>query len=541
MRILLLFPPTTVYGDDPSIPPVTQPLGLAYLAGYLEKEGHEVSFVDGRGEHTQVTKTTNSSLYGFTNEDILDEIKKFNPDVVGISNMWTAYSGDPHRIAKAIKEKYPNLFIAFGGSHPSEFPELVLKDENVDLVVIGEGEITFAEFLKKFEKGESYKDVLGIAFREGDQVIKTPARERMEDLDSLPYPARHLMPMDRYLDETRRHEFIMRKPTLSMITSRGCPQKCVFCTVRAVWGRDWSSRTPSNVVDEIVHLQETYGVREVSFMDDDLGRDIPRLHALCEEIINRKVDIKWVPPNGVAHWLLTEELLDKMKAAGCYRVTFGIESGNKEVRKFIKKKVPLEQAQRMVQHANKIGMWTVCTFILGFPYETKETMRDSINFAVNCGTDMAVFYLLMPHPTSDVYATFKEEGLLDLDPIIDPTTYKSDEDFAAIGEVLSQRGAQTKHCSPQDLQEMLNEAYRTFFRARLKSWVLHPTQIFRKVRNFEDLRYTFQVANGLAKPIKNFISSKKTHINMLWDKYNDKDGFAKPKIHETKASVKSSC
>ena len=147
----------------------------------------------------------------------------------------------------------------------------------------------------------------------------------------------------------------------------------------------------------------------------------------------------------------------------------------------------------------------------------------------------------MPHPTSDVYATFKKEGLLDLDPIIDPSTYKSDEDFAAIGEVLSQRGAQTKYCSPQDLQEMLNEAYRTFFRARLKSWILHPMQIFRKIRNFEDLCYTIQVANGLAKPIRNFISSKKTHINMLWDKYNEKDGFAKPKIHEVKTTAKTGC
>jgi anaerobic magnesium-protoporphyrin IX monomethyl ester cyclase len=542
MRVLLIFPPTTIFGDDPSVPPVTQPLGLAYLAGYLEREGHDVVLVDGRGKRDQKTRNENSVLYGFTNEDILDEIEKFNPDIVGMSNMWTAYSGDPHRISKAIKVKYPNIFIVFGGSHPSEFPELVLKDKNVDLVVMGEGEITFSEFLMKFEKNESYKDVLGIAFRgDDDTVVRTPARERMEDLDSLPYPARHMLPIDRYLEETRRHEFIMRKPSLSMITSRGCPQKCVFCTVRAVWGRDWSSRSPSNVVDEIVHLQETYGIREVSFMDDDLGRDIPRLHAICDEIINRKVDIKWVPPNGVAHWLLNEELLDKMKAAGCYRVTFGIESGNTEVRKFIKKKVPLEQATRMVKYANKIGMWTVCTFILGFPYETKETMRDSIKYAVDCGTDMAVFYLLMPHPTSDVYATFKEEGLLDLDPIMDPSTYKSDEDFATLGETLSQRGAQTKHCSSEDLQEMLDEAYKTFFTARLKSWILNPMHIFRKVRSFEDLLYTYRVGHALAKPIRNFVSSKKTHINMLWDKYNEEDGYSKPKIHESKTPAKTSC
>ena len=138
----------------------------------------------------------------------------------------------------------------------------------------------------------------------------------------------------------------MRKPAGAMVTSRGCPQKCVFCTVRAVWGRDWTGRHPSKVVDEIEFLQEKYNMREVSFLDDDLGRDIPRLAALCDEIIRRKVDIRWTTPNGVAHWLLNENLLDKMKASGCYRLTFGIESGNKETRKFIKKKVPLEQRLR---------------------------------------------------------------------------------------------------------------------------------------------------------------------------------------------------
>ena len=147
-------------------------------------------------------------------------------------------------------------------------------------------------------------------------------------------------------------------------------------------------------------------MREVSFLDDDLGRDVPRLAAICDEIIRRKVDIRWTTPNGVAHWLLNENLLDKMKASGCYRLTFGIESGNKETRKFIKKKVPLEQATKMLTHANNIGLWTISTFILGFPYETKEHMRDSIRYAVDSGTDMAVFYLLLPHPTSDVYSVF---------------------------------------------------------------------------------------------------------------------------------------
>jgi magnesium-protoporphyrin IX monomethyl ester (oxidative) cyclase len=539
MRTLLIWPPTTVYGDDPSIPPIVQPLGLAYLAAWLEKEGHEVSILDGRGSSKDKTKTETYTRYGLSEEKILKAVDNFNPDIIGISNMWTAYSGDPHRVAKSIKEKYPDLKIIFGGSHPSEFPELVLKDSNVDLVVTGEGEITFSEILYNLEKNLPLNEIHGIAYMEEEKVVKTQPRERMTEIDQLPFPARHLLPMELYLKESKRNGFVMRKPSMAMASSRGCPQKCVFCTVRAVWGRDWEGRSPSNVVDEIAHLTDNYGVKEIAFLDDDLGRDIPRLGAICDEIIRRKVDIKWTTPNGVAHWLLNERLIDKMKQSGCYRLTFGIESGCEETRKFIKKKVPLEQATRMIKHSNKIGLWTICTFILGFPYETKAHMRESIHYAIESETDMGVFYALMPHPTSDVYSVFKNEGLLDLDPIMDPAVIKEVSDFAKIGEILSQRGSQTKYCSSEEIQEMLSEAYQTFFRARLKNYFLNPLHIIRKIRSYEDLRYSIRLGKELRSPIRNFLSKKRSVINMLWDKYNDKDGFSQAKICKPENTVKA--
>jgi len=510
---------------------VVQPLGIAYLAAYLEREGHHVAILDCRGEKDQKTKVANGTLYGLGEDEILAEVEKFKPDVVGISNMWTAYSGDAHMVAKTVKSRHPNLMVIFGGSHPSEFAELVLKDKNVDLVILGEGEITLTEVLKHVEKGQSFENIKGVAFRNGEEMVRTPARERMGDIDGLPFPARHLLPMKRYLHETYGHDFLMRAPAIGILSSRGCPQKCIFCTVRAVWGRDWEGRSPESVVDEIKFLQDEYGVQEISFLDDDLSRDMPRLAAICDEIVRRKIDIRWTTPNGVAHWLLDEKLLDKMKASGCYRLTFGIESGCKETRKFIQKKVPLEQATRMIRYSNKIGLWTICTFILGFPYETEENMRETIQYAIDSGTDMGVFYLLMPHPTSDVYTVFKDEGLLDLDPIMDPTTYKESEDFAKIGEVLSQRGAQTKFCSPDELQEMLNEAYRKFFRSRLKTWLLNPFHIARKIRSFEDFCYTIKVGKAFSIPIKNFIRHKRSHINMMWEKMSEKDGYAKMKLH----------
>jgi len=536
MKVLLIFPSSTIYGDDPSLPPVVQPLGVAYLASYLEREGHQVSILDCRGNKSDQIKVVNGIRYGITDDQILSAVEKFKPDIVGISNMWTAYSGDAHEAAQVIKNRYPEMMIIFGGSHPSEFAELVLKDKNVDLVVLGEGEMTLTEVLKNLEQKLPLENIQGIAYRAGDEVIKTTPRERMGDIDNLPFPARHLLPMERYLNQNAKGNYLMRNPGMGMLSSRGCPQKCVFCTVRAVWGRDWEGRSPENVVDEIQLLQDKYGVREISFLDDDLSRDMPRLGAICDEIIRRKVDIRWTTPNGVAHWLLDEPLLDKMKASGCYRLTFGIESGCKETRKFIKKQVPLEQATRMIEYSNKIGLWTICTFILGFPYETKENMYESIQYAIDCGTDMGVFYLLMPHPTSDVYKTFKEEGLLDLDPIMDPTTYKETEDFAKIGEVLSQRGAQTKFCSPEELQEIMDDAYKLFFSARVKSWLTNPLHIARKIRSIEDFRYTLKLGKGFAKPIRSFINGKKNHINMLWEKMSETEGSVKLKLHKSKSN-----
>jgi hypothetical protein len=152
---------------------------------------------------------------------------------------------------------------------------------------------------------------------------------------------------------------------------------------------------------------------------------------------------------------------------------------------------------------------------------------------------MGVFYALMPHPTSDVYSVFKTEGLLNLDPIMDPTTIKEVDDFSKIGEILSQRGAKTKYCSSEEIEEMLSEAYHDFFKARVRSYILNPLQIARKIRSFEDLRYTIQLGKALSSPIKKFMSKKRTVINMLWDKYNENDGFAKLKVHKAQGALKA--
>ena len=510
MNILLIFPPSTIYGADLTTPAVVPPLGLCYLGGYLEKHGYNnVTILDARSlSKGRVIREGNRALYGLKDDEIVEYIKKVDPDVIGISCMYTAYSGDTHRLAQTIKNMDKKIPIVVGGAHASTFPDLVLKDTNVDIVSHYEGEETFLEVVRSIENNKGFADVKGISYRENGAVIKNPAREFIEDLDTIPFPARHLVDMDLYLDNEPT-TFGMRAPATTFITSRGCPQSCVFCTIKTVWDdMNFRSRSPKNVVDELEHLNKEYGIEEFYWMDDAAGTSKKRLIEICDEIIERKLDIKWTTPNGIAHWYLDEKVLDKMKAAGCYRVTFGMESGNLETRKYIGKPFPLEQATKMLAHANKIGLWTICTFIIGFPVEDEESIMDTIDYACSCGTDMAVFYLLCPHPGTDVYQDFQKDGLLDFEHILDPASFNSEQDFEEIGTRLGGSGASTNHLSPTQINDYVNLAYKRFFKNRLMN-ALNPVRTLRKIHNFEDLKYTIKVGKlGIESALQTIISKK---------------------------------
>jgi len=490
MKILLIFPPSTVFGRDPTLPAVMPPMGLAYVAGYLEKHGYDdVEILDARSlAGDRVVRTENRVLYGLTDIEICEKIEEINPDIIGISVMYTAYSGDTHNMARIIKAYNLSIPIICGGAHASSFPKLVLKDKNIDAVVHLEGEETFLDLVRTYEAGGDWANVAGISYRKGDEIIENTKRPFIANLDDIPFPARHLLNMDTYLNK-ERYTYCMRAPLTIMITSRGCPQDCVYCSIKQVWGsKNFRGRDPVLVVDEMERLHKDYGVQEFSILDDAAGTFKRRLQAICDEIIRRKLDIKWSTPNGIAHWYLDEETLDKMKASGCYRVTFGIESGNPETRKFLGKPFKLEQAVRMIAHANKIGMWTNCTFILGFPFEDEIAINESIKFAATCGTDMAVFYLLAPFPGTEVYEVFKNEGLLSYEHVLDPSFSPKDEEFEAIGEQLASGGVQTHHFTIDELNGHLARAYSTFFRSQIKRH-LNPIHLIRKVHSFEDFIY----------------------------------------------------
>ncbi len=475
MKILLVYPPVTVYQAahiDPH-----PPLGLAYLAAYLEKHHFDVKILDALALGIKTRKKKGKGIrIGLSEKKIKQYIKDYNPEIVGIGTMFTPFAEDAHQVAKLVKAVNQKILVVFGGAHSSIDPEIILKDKNVDLVIRGEGEITLLKLAKAMVKKKNWRKATGISYRKNRKVIHNPPTPFIKDLDILPFPARHLLPMEIY--DTPDDPFSMRHPLTSMVTSRGCPGRCVYCAIHSVWGHSWRGRSAKKVVDEIEHLIKDYGIREIHFQDDSMSISKKRMNEICDEIIKRKLDVKWATPNGIAHWTLDKRLLKKMKKAGCYRITFGIESGNPEMRRWVGKPYSLEQAKELTQYANKIGMWTVATNIIGFPYETREQIEDTINFAIKSDVDFALFYRLAPRWGTPVYEVFKKEDLLPKD---ETELYKE--------------GApcDTKNFTKEELVQIRNLAHSRFLKARFISF-LNPLRTLQKIRSFEDFWYLVRLA-----------------------------------------------
>lgn len=507
VEVLLINPFLEVLADDPAgVSPV---LSLGYLAAFLEEKKVKVAVLDIAAEGVAEARRVGSKMrYGLGEEEIARRVRAFNPKIVGITCVSTLHASEAHETARIVKKADPDILVVMGGAHPSAAPEEVLKDKNVDVVVCGEGEITLWEIVQRVRESKSLEGILGVA--------GNPPRPRVKDINELPFPARHLLPMDIYFRRTEKRRmpskffgrgrhfrqasrsvsYAMRDRVMTMITSRGCPGNCVYCAVRSVWGRMWRGRSPENVVDEIEVLMRDFGANEIHFLDDSISVDQKRLEAICDEIIRRKIDIRWTTPNGIAIWLLNKRLLLKMKKAGCYRLTFGLESGNKEVlQQFIGKRYDHDQAREAIKFCSRIGLWTVGTFIVGFPYETREQIEDTINFAISTDLDFAVFYIANPFPGTPLYHIFQKEGLLP---------------EGGAKEIV--RGCRTKYFSHEELKGLQAEAFSRFLHSRLGK----PWRFVRKIRSLEDLLYTFRLGRSLAKIFFNQRLVKSKGIAALW-------------------------
>lgn len=512
MKTLLIYPPITKHKEDPSNPIAAPPLGLAYIAGYLEKNGYETRILDALALGIDnIVEESQTLRFGLNEKGIISYLEDYQPDIVGICNMFTAFTKDVHDIAKLIKANSPKTLVIVGGAHSSINPAAVAKDKSIDVVVKGEGEETVLEIVRRYEKKQDLNSISGITIRIGDKICQNAPRPYIKELDLIPFPARHLLPMEIYVKSAAQSPYIMRSRTTTIVSSRGCPQHCVYCSIHSVWGNKWRGRSAKNVVDEMEFLNNRYKIEEFSFQDDSISASSRRLEEICDELTNRKLDIKWSTPNGIAHWTLRGDLLKKIKKSGCYRLTFGIESGNENTRKFIGKRYSLEQAKEVIKFSNRIGLWTISTFIIGFPYETIESMKDTINWAINSGSDFAAFYLLIPFPGTKVYNICRQEGLVNFDESF-YFDVNAVEQLKNVGLLLAQDGCGTKYVRQDELRSLLAKAYRQFQIKRMLSYLLCPKHILLKLRSREDFVYMLKIFKAGFLLIVRQITTKNTHL-----------------------------
>jgi len=413
-KVYLVFPPTKYHRgirDKLAVPP----LGLMYLAASL-KEDFEVKILDATLEgYYQEQKIDRDTIqYGLHYGEIKKRIADFSPDVVGVSCIFSSHFPTVREICRITKELSRDITTVIGGSHPTFLARECMADPNIDYVILGEGDHSFRELIRRLGKGKQVDDIDGIAFRKNGQTRVNPKTQYIQNLDEIPFPARDLLSLEKYFAIDIPHSITpLKRRNTTLITSRGCPQKCTFCPSTNFWGNRVRARSPENVLTELRHLKDTWGIDEIQFEDDNLTFDRRRSREIFRGMYDADLGLRWSTPNGVALWTLDEELLDLMKASGCYELTLGFESGCQEVlNTIIHKPYRVERSRSLVAHMKRLHLRTCGFFIIGFPGETKEQIYETLDFMKGLDLDKYHVFIFNPLPGSTLFTSLREQGLL---------------------------------------------------------------------------------------------------------------------------------
>ena len=429
-------------------------MDLVYVAAVLEKK-HAVCIIDAPTEGWRNLQDIGGTRIrqGLTNEEITTRIRQWKPDMAVITVPFSGWSRAAFETAAVVKQVNRAIITVLMGLHPSVKPAECLAQSNIDFVVIGEPEMTVLELSDTLAKGDqaNLKNIKGIAFKKEDKIVTTPPRTVMENLDELPYPARHLLPMREFFEAANKRPISgnLKKPSIRMLTSRGCNHACIFCSNYIVMGRKWRGRSSENVVREIEQIVHDFGVRQIDFLDDNVSFDRARMERICDLLIEKRLDVEWCTPNGVRADCLDEALLIKMKKAGCKRILVAPESGvQRVVDEIINKRQDLKKVEQAVSAARKAGIEVGCFFILGMPGETKEDMKATIAFAHklrSLGADRFYFSYATPLYGTELYERARLNGFL--------KSELTDEDLAAVEPLI-----ETPEFNADDLRMLCAEA-----------------------------------------------------------------------------------
>lgn len=446
MKVSLVSPPTSVIDRYPRNHPlrrgvqVTEPLGLGYLASMVEDIA-EIEIIDCIAEDLNIDECI---------------LKLHTSDIIGISVVTSNVHIVNHLIAK-LKRYYPKKKIVLGGIHPSLCPYKILMNENVDLVVIGEGEYT----LRKIVEGKPYSKIAGLGYRENHKFIVNPSDPLEKDLDKFPFPARHLLKMDLY-----KPFLYLRSPVHSLISSRGCPFTCTYCC-RDISGKHYRCRDPLKVVEEVKELVDKWGAKEVAFQDPIFGLNKKWVKTFCESLIAEKLDVVWSALTRVDR--INKDSLELMKKSGCWMIYFGIEAGTQTLLNNIKKKTTLNMIRKAVELTSSIGIKTWGSFMFALPGETPRSAQATLDFAKRLPLDFASFHLTTPFLGTELRKNYHTYGRM--------TTESSD--FTQLNPVFIPFGWEGK---VEELKKFFSGAFRSFY-AR-PSYIVRQ---FYKMRSKEEL------------------------------------------------------
>lgn len=478
MHVTLIDPPRYAFPLNHASNVAIPPLGVAYIAASIEAQGHTVSVIDAVGSGlTHYTRFGPIYLRGLDFEEV---VRRIDPatQVIGVSNMFSCQWPATKRLIHKIDQAYPHVPIIVGGEHPTGMSELTLQEAPVDIVVRGEGEETIAELLSHLERGtpSDLEQIAGVAFIHNGEVIKTPRRERIRDIDAIPLPAWHHFNIDGYIGFNQPHGAALGR-YMPMLATRGCPYRCTFCTSPQMWTQRWIMRNPKLIVDEMEKYIETYGATDFHFEDLTAIVKKEKILELVQEILDRRLKITFQLPSGTRSEAIDKETAKALKAAGCSEFQMAPESGDARVLKAIRKQVQLPRLFQAANDAIDQGISISCNFIFGFPEDDWRSVLNNYKAIIKCarlgftGVNLNAY---SPQPSTASFNELVEAGKikkLDDDYFLSLFTFQS---------FFVKKASYNDRFSPWQLTAIIFFGFLLFY---VTSLILHPTRIYYSLKS----------------------------------------------------------
>ena len=416
MKILLIHPAANILENRRERKYAAHPLGAAYIAAALERDGHQVKIYDAlihEGYDREEVVHPGFVRYGATKGEIQKQIADFGPDVVGVTSLHSNRRFEIMEATEAAKKCSPDIATVVGAGYPSSQPEECLSDPNCDYIIMGEGEETAVQFVRRLEKKDyNFSGLDGFGYKKKSSIVINPKKTYIKDLDAVAFPAYHLLDMAEYTRiGTGMGRFQTKHYTL-FNTSRGCPHACHFCGKDPIIGKGYRKRSIENIMAEITMLKKDYGIQELQIVDFHAMADRKHWHALLKELIRSSCNLNIALPHGMALESLDDETLELLAAAGCDHLYMAIESANQFYLDTLGKGIKISHLEAVIAKAHGLKMTAGGYFVIGIPGEKWADIVATTELALKLDLDDANFFIATPLPGTPMYKECLDKGLI---------------------------------------------------------------------------------------------------------------------------------